>query len=192
MNCLYPMMGCETMKGVLTKIFQNPFGNKSASMFKNIDYGKYKGMELKVYESDSDDEERPTDFKAVKNFSSSNEQLSGIEFSDTSIESPNLDLVVGKIPKDLQKEKTQDEIIEVRHLLINLASMNLRRKLDHIKKNENLDDFKEISLNELLLKINEEHSNDIEKFQNIRQVTDFQFQTTFKLNLLNLMMMLGV
>ena len=94
----------------------------------------------------------------------------------------------------LQKEKTQDEIIEVRHLLVNLATMNLRRKLDHLKEKgyENLNDFHETSLNELLLKINEEHSNDIEKHHGIRQVTDFQFQTTFKLNLFNLMMMLAV
>ena len=116
----------------------------------------------------------------------------GLSFYNTSIESQLLDLVVDKIPKELLKEKIQEEIIEVRHLLIILANMNLRRKLDHLDENKNLDDFQEISLNELFLKINEDHGNDIEKFQNIRQVTDFQFQTTFKLNLLNLMMMLGV
>ena len=89
-------------------------------------------------------------------------------FYNTSIENPFLDLVVDKIPKDLQKEKTQDEIIEVRHMLVNLANMNFRRKLDHLIENENLKDFHEISLNELLLKINEEHSKDIEKHHGIR------------------------
>ena len=64
--------------------------------------------------------------------------MAGLSFYNTSTESYFLDLVVGKIPKELQNEKTPDEIIEVRHLLINLANMNLRRKLDHLKENKNL------------------------------------------------------
>ena len=73
MNSLFSMMNCETMKGVLTKYFQNPVGNNFASFFKKIDYQKYKGMPLKDSEWKKDSGKWTNTFKEVKNFTSKNE-----------------------------------------------------------------------------------------------------------------------